>query len=209
MADRDRRAIILGLAVLAPALLFVFVVKPYRAKLAEMKEQVSAERSLLERELALIAQGPTLPRELKAAEARVAVAEARLVKASNQPLAEAELTEALEEMSSESRVLLQEVRNVPLQRGEEPPAGMGAIRLGIRGESDLEGVATLLHKIENSRLVMRLREVSLEAKPDEVRARPPAQRGRPAPPPQIGVMQFTLVVESFVPLRGGEEEKTK
>ena len=206
--ERDRRALRLGVLVLAPALLYVFAFKPYRARLVETRDQVQAERALLDRELALVARGPSLPTELKRAEMSVVLAEGRLVRAANVPMAEAELTEELEDMASSSRVLLQEIRGVALGRGEEPPPGMRAIRLALRGESDLEGTATFLHRIETSKLVLRLREVSLEAKPDEAPRRT-TTRGRPAPPPQVGVMQFAIVVEGYVPALAEEQEEEK
>ena len=53
LASRDRRAVLLGLAVTLPVLLFVGAVKPYFAALNETRDRIAAERRLLESELDL------------------------------------------------------------------------------------------------------------------------------------------------------------
>ena len=50
LAGRDRRALLLGLCVLVPALLWVAVLRPWWGGLASIQEAVAAESSILERE---------------------------------------------------------------------------------------------------------------------------------------------------------------
>jgi hypothetical protein len=192
LAPGDRRAILLGLAVLVPALLFVTVVRPYRAALLEVRERTAQERSLLQREQALLAEGAALPGSAAAAERRAQRAAGRLVRAANVPLAEAEVTGFLESVAGLSNVLLQELRGIETRRGE--PVGTGnlrPIRLSLRGESDLEGVLTFLHRIETSPLFMRVVELSLEPQ-YEGSARTGDRR-------TTGVLTFALIVEAFAP----------
>ena len=139
MASRDRRAVLLGLGILLPAMAYVLGVKPYRAALEGVRDRVIAEQELLSRELALLSDGPTLPGELQQAEAQAAVFEDRMVRAASGVLAESELTDFLEGSAFRSRVLLEEIRGGELGRGEEPPPGLSVVRLHLRGESDLEG----------------------------------------------------------------------
>jgi hypothetical protein len=198
LSSRDRRALRIGLLFVVPALAFVGVVRPYRAALIETRNQVAAERQLLERELALIATRKQLPVTLENRRKSVQRAEGMLVKAANMTSAETRVTELLEQIASLSRVLLQEVRSAPVTREQVAPEGMQPLRLTVRGESDLEGVVTYLQRIERSPLMLRIKELSIE------RAPPPRQpaRGRgarPSPPPQLNVMLFSVVVEAYAP----------
>jgi hypothetical protein len=192
LAPGDRRAILLGLAVLVPVLLFVTVVRPYRAALLELRERTAQERSLLQREQALLAEGAALPASAAAVERRAQRAAGRLVRAANVPLAEAEVTGFLESVAGLSNVLLQELRGIETRRGETVGTGkLRPIRLSLRGESDLEGVLTFLHRIETSPLFMRVVELSLEPQ-YEGSARTGDRR-------TTGVLTFALIVEAFAP----------
>jgi hypothetical protein len=189
LSARDRRALVLGAAVLLPALAWGLVVRPYRAYLNELQERTAAERALLLREQSLLRRAATLPAAVAAAEAEAQRAELRLVRAANAPLAEAELTGYLQSVASASRVLLHELRGVEPRRGETLPAEVRPIRLSLAGESDLEGVVTFLERLEASPLLIRVRELVVEP----VRA----NHGDDAAP--TGVMRFTFTIEAFAP----------
>jgi len=65
LGTRDRRAVILGVLTLLPALGFALVVQPYRRARAELRDRVVEQRGLLARELALVAAADRLPGDLK------------------------------------------------------------------------------------------------------------------------------------------------
>jgi hypothetical protein len=200
LSPRDRRAILIGLAISAPVLLYVGAVKPYFNTLNETRDRIAAERTLLERELELKGAKAQLPVALEAATKGLQRGEDHLVKAANPALAESRMTDLLEDLANMTRVLLQEVRSVPPQRGQTDPPGLQTLRLAIRGESDLEGVLRYMQHIEENPLLMHIRELSLDLAPPAPPQR--AQRGRPARPPlnaDAGVIQFTFVVEGFTP----------
>lgn len=200
LSYRDRRAIAVGLLIVVPAALWLFAVKPYRAALAGVQERIAAERALLEREEALLAAAPALPARLDEATLAAERAETGLVRAANAPLAEAELTEYLENMAGLSRVLLQEIRgDAPDRRAEPEPLDLQRIRLSVQGESDLEGVMTFLHRVENSPLLLRTVALSIEPVMERQtqRRRDDGDDAPPAPPRPTGVMRFALVVEGF------------
>ena len=200
LAPRDRRAVLLGLGITLPVVLFVGAVKPYFAALNQTRDRIAAERRLLESELDLRAQKAQLPEVLQSARGDLKRGEERLVKAANPALAESRLTDLLEDLAGLTRVLLQEVRSVPAQRGQTDPPGMQTLRLAIRGESDLEGVLRYMQHVEENPMVLHIRELSLELAPPPPPVR--AARGRPARPPlnaNAGVVQFTFVVEGFTP----------
>jgi hypothetical protein len=194
MAQRDRRAILLGLGILLPAVAYVLGVKPYRVALEGVRDRVTAERELLTREVALLAAGPTLPEELQQAGAEAAVFEDRMVRAASGELAEGDLIDFLEGSAFRSRVLLEEIRGGELGRGEEPPPGLSVVRLHLRGESDLEGVLTFLDEIEKSRLFLRVRGLALE--PEVSRPNSDNNENSMNPTP-TGVVGFQLIVDGF------------
>jgi len=190
MAQRDRRAVLLGLAVLAPALIYIAAVRPYRAAMDDLRDRIASERALLEREEALIAGKTTLPASAASMQGRAERAALRLVRAANVPLAEAELTGFLQDIAGLSRVLLQDMSGIEPRRGEKPAAeSVRALRLSVRGESDLEGVLTFLQRVENSPLLLRIAELSIE----------PQKEGRGDERNTTGVVQFTLIVEAYAP----------
>ena len=210
LADRDRRAILIGLAIIGPAIFYVAAVKPYRAALSDVRAQPAAQRGLLERELGLLASAGTMPAALNDARTQAFRAEARLIRAANQPLAEAQLTGYLEEQAGVSRVLLQELRSVQLARRDQAPEGLRLIRVSLTGESDLEGVVRFLHKLESGTILVSIKQLTLERiQPRETSERSRNPRTRAARPlnPE-GVMQFSAMVETFATApRSSEETK--
>lgn len=195
LAPRDRRALLLGAGVMIPALSYALVVRPLRSTLADVQARIEAERSLLSRERTLLAKAPRFPIAIEEAEESARRFEERLLHASSTVLAEAELTEFLEEAAVRNRVLLEEIRSGALARGEEPPAGLEVIRLHLTGESDLEGVLEFLDELEKARLVLRIRGLAL----DPVIERAGAGRGdsEVREPVPTGVLDFRLEVDGF------------
>jgi hypothetical protein len=125
-------------------------------------------------------------------------AELRLVRAPNAPLGEAEVTGYLQDIAGLSRVLLQEMRGLEPDRDAPRPEGVRPVRLAVRGESDLQGVMTFLHRVEESPLLLRVVELSIE--PVVERPRPRRRDDdEPIEPTVTGVVQFALVVEAYTP----------
>lgn len=192
LSARDRRAVLLGLAVLAPALLFIGIVRPYRAALADLRDRTAAELALLEREEALLASAAALPASVQDAQARARRAADLLVRAPNVPLAEAEVTTMLETIASLSRVLLQEMRAVEargVRAAVDSTASIRPLRLSLRGESDLEGVLTFLQRIETNPMLLRIVELTIE----------PVYEGDPDARVATGVVQLAVIIEAFAP----------
>ncbi len=162
LAPSDRRAILLGLAVIVPGLAIVFGVRPFYGAVTDARERLVAEREVLARELQLLESGAVLPKHIKEALQNTAAVDLRLLEAASGILAEAQLTDLLESAAVLSRVLLREIESVAPARGEEPPPGAETLRLSVRGESDLEGVLTFLDALESVLLFVRVRGFALE-----------------------------------------------
>ncbi len=194
LPERDRRALLLGALLLVPALLWVGVVRPYAGAVEEIRDRVVSERALLERERAVLREGPGLPLRLESATRELARWEAGLVRSPNLALAEAEVTGLLEELARESRVLLQEVRATPAPPGAPPAAGLRPIRLTARGESDFEGVLRLLHGMERDPLLLRVVGLSVDRPSGGQQGSGGGQEGT-----QPGAVSFVVIVEAFAP----------
>ena len=196
LSDRDRRALLIGTMLLAPALLWIAVVRPYRNALTDYQDRLVSERGLLDREKAVLEEAGTYPAQLQAARIALEQWDARFVRSANPALAEAEVTEVLEEVARENRVLLQEVRSMPLPPGTTAPEGLLPMRLSVRGESDFEGVLRFLHGMEQHPLLLRVVGLSVEPAPQTGGG---GGRGG-GPQTQPGAMTFVVIVEAFVPL---------
>lgn len=203
MASRDRRALLLGAAIMIPALFWILGVRPYRAALSEARERVAAEQELLARELALLASADQLTGSIQDAEDDALLVESRMLQAPSLVLAERELTDFLEMVAYESRVLLEEVQGAELNRGEDPPAGMAVVRLRLSGESDLEGVLTFLDRIEKSQLLLRVRGLALE--PQVSRPSNDERGGGNQEAVPTGVVEFQLILDGFARPEGGPD----
>lgn len=181
LQDRDRRAILIGLMILVPALLYVAAVRPYMGALSDLSERTEMERALLQREEALLADADALLSG--AARSRAEQADLRLVHAPNAPLAEAEVTGMLETLAALNRVLLQEMSSIEQRSADaEETTALQPLRLAVRGESDLEGVLTFLQAVEMNPLLLRVMELSIEPARDEDAS---------------GVVQFSMIIEAF------------
>jgi hypothetical protein len=180
MTSRDRRALLLGLLILGPALGWIGIVRPWQNALVSLEESAEAEQAILRRERALLREAPTLPVRLDEARTQLARKESRLVRSANPALAEAELVGLVEELARESRALFLEARSVALGVGEEPPAGLVPIRLNVRVESDFEGILDFLHALESDPLLIRVVGLSMQAG-------------------ESGVMNFMAVIEAYAP----------
>lgn len=198
LAPRDRRAILLGVAVLVPALLYVFAVRPYRAAMSDVRDRIAAEQELLARELSLLETAPDMSEAIRHAQAEAQRYDDRMVSAANGPLAEGELSDYLEGWAGGNRVLLEEIGSGELERGEVPPPGLSVVRLHVRGESDLEGVLGFLREIEGSRLLLRVKGVALE--PEVARPESGGRGEDPGAAVPTGVVRFQLIVDGFARL---------
>ena len=192
MSPRDRRAVLLGLAIVAPFLLYFAAVRPYRVALSDIRDRTASELALLQREEALLAMAGTLPANVHDMEERARRTTNRLVRAANVPLAEAEITSMLESIAGLSRVLLQEMGGVDAPRGRaaaDSAAALRSLRLSVRGESDLEGVLTFLQRVESSPILLRIVELTIE----------PMYEGDRDERVATGVVTFAMVVEAYAP----------
>jgi hypothetical protein len=159
LSARDRRALLLGLLVLVPALVFAFGVKPYLARVEAAEAQLLTQRRLLQRELALLTDVRRYPERLEAVERALHAEVPRLFGGSDGVTATAALAGYVDRAARSSRVLVQQSES----RGAEVLAP-GVLELGvtIRAVGDVEGILTLLHALEEGGKLVRIEGLSIE-----------------------------------------------
>tara|TARA_B100000678_G_scaffold162113_1_gene135475 strand:- start:247 stop:930 length:684 start_codon:yes stop_codon:yes gene_type:complete len=198
LAPGDRRAILLGLGVMVSAVVILFGVRPIYGDLTDARERLAAERGVLAREIQLIESAAVLPKHIEEALRKTAAVDLRLLEAPSRILAEGQLTDLLESSAVLSRVLLREIESIAPARGTEPPPGTETLRLSVSGESDLEGVLTFLDTMESGLLLVRVTGLALEP----VLARPETDGDSQAEPIPTGVVEFQLIIESYLKTDG-------
>ena len=180
---RDRRAIVLGLWVVIPSLLFVGS-RPYRAALADGREQLATQSDLLARELALLADLERYPAAYRTADSALARVAPRLFDETDDVLATARLTSYVAGHALASRVLLLEAESAPTQRTKD---GIRVLEADIRAEGDTEGILRFLQALERGPRLVIVRKLALS------RSERSLAKGRPA----IAIITLTATVNGF------------
>jgi hypothetical protein len=106
-------------------------------------------------------------------------------------LAEATVTQAIQDRARQSQALLLEARSVARDPLAPAPAGLISIRLNIRVESDFEGILDFVYALEADPLLLRVFAFSIEPDGDgamTLAATVEAYALGMPPPPATGAM---------------------
>lgn len=160
LSARDRRALVLGAAVVVPALVWMFAGAPYVRALGEARARLDAERDLLARELELVASAPAHLADAERATQGLLNAAPRLFAAANDGPPAAMLADYVRLHAREARVHIASVAPV---EAEQRGARLHESALVVTGESDLEGLLTLLARLEAGRKLVRVDGLSVDA----------------------------------------------
>jgi hypothetical protein len=158
MTSRDRRAIVLGAAILLPSLFFVWGVKPYVAALTDARQQLSVERETVARERAAIAAAHRNPQLRQKADSAMRAMTPRLFEGRDDVMASAELASYLGDVARSNRVWLQDAATRP---AVQSPGGVRSLRVEMRAESDLRGVLAMLHALETGKKLVRIERLDI------------------------------------------------
>jgi hypothetical protein len=171
LGPRDRRAIRLGAAVLGPGLAWSLALSPYLTAAADARDQLAAERGLLRREQQLLASAPSYPGAFDDGAERLMRAAPRLMGGDDEGAAAAALAGYLRQAANAGGANLTRVEPAA---AEDAGGGIRALPVAVTGETDLEGLLTLLQSLESGPKLVHVRELRLEA------AAPPAPADAPA-----------------------------
>ncbi len=158
MQSRDRRAIALGGVALLPFALFLLVVRPYRASLADAEDALTSERAALARERDAVATAQRNPRLQRVADSAMRAMRPRLFQGKDDVMASAELASYVADVARNARVWLEEANT-----GAAAPAteGVRKIRVDIRAESDLAGTLAFLHQLEHGAKLVQVDRIDV------------------------------------------------
>lgn len=158
MSSRDRRALFLGLAILVPALFYIWGVKPFLAGLAQARDEVAVESQVLARERALLAAARQNPALQHVADSAMRAMTPRLFEGRDDVMATAELVSHLGALAGDHEVLLQSAATRPAVVGD---GGVRTLRVEIRGESDLQGILSFLRALEDDDKLVRVERIDI------------------------------------------------
>jgi len=166
MSVRDRRAVLLGLGVLLPGLLFIWGVRPYQAALSDARDQLATERATLARERTAITTARQNPQLQHIADSAMRAMRPRLFEGKDDVMASAELASYLGDVAHKARVWMQTANTRPAVVSAE---GVRTLRVEIRAESDLRGTLKFLQALERGDKLIRIDrlDISRTAHADE------------------------------------------
>lgn len=196
LSGRDRRALRLGAAALAPALLWVFAVSPFLGAVEERRSRLEAERSLLEAERDLLAAREAYPRQVRAAAERLRRRAPALLDSRSRGVATAELTQFLEDRAAAARLRLVATEPGPTRRVDRH---LVAVPMTVEGESDLEGVLSFLGSLERGPKLLAVEDLRIRRRSGAGRLR---DRGMEVLVVRASVTGYMLFPEG----RGGDAD---
>jgi hypothetical protein len=162
MSPKDRRAIILGAVIVLPALIFIWGVRPYRNALTNTRDELETARLALSREKAAVAAGPETPGGQQSADSALRMVGRRLFEGRDDAFASAQLAAYLGAIARRSRVLMEDASTRP---STTSPEGIRTLRVEVRAESDVQGVATFLHNLESGSKLVRVDRLEVSRVP--------------------------------------------
>jgi hypothetical protein len=160
LEGRDRRAVLLGGAVVGPALLWVFALAPYLGAVRDASTRLETERLRLRGDLELLASASEYPKAFDAGAERLLAAAPRLMSGDDEGAAVAALAGYVRRMATAGGANLTRVEpQAPRQAG----GGVRALPVGVTGETDLEGLLTFLQLLETGPKLLHVQELRMEA----------------------------------------------
>jgi hypothetical protein len=165
ISPREKRLIRIAALVLIPSLGYVYGVKPYFASLNAMQDQVVTERATLARERALVLEQARNPNEARDAKLAVMKTAPMLFEGRDDVIASSELAAYVTRIAERARVNLQQAATRPTILST---AGVRMLRIEIRGESDLQGILSLLNALETGEKLIRFDKLDISHSPGRV-----------------------------------------
>ena len=195
LGPRDRRAILIGAAVLVPAFAWTFAAAPYLAAVADARDRLALERRLLRGELELLASASAYPQAFDAGAERLLAAAPRLMAGDDEGAAAAALAGYVRRLAQMGTANLTRVEPAA---SYDAGGGVRALPVGVTGETDLEGLLTFLQVLESGPKLVDVQELRLEASSGSSAGGTP-YGGAPAfytpaaAPPEVITFRFTAV----------------
>lgn len=153
VSAKDRRALIWGALLVAPALAGNLVVRPYVRARATLRARVSEQRDLLARELSLLRTATKQGDDLRLASAALERQQVRLLAGQDPLAATAALVGVVGDKARVDGVDLQSIESQPVER---VGGGLVSVRIELSARGDFEGVLRWLHGLESDTRLLQL-----------------------------------------------------
>jgi hypothetical protein len=170
-------------------------VKPYRAALADVQQQLSVERDAFARERAAVSAAKRNPLMQHLADSAMQAMAPRLFAGRDDVMASAEVATYLGEVARASHVWLQEASTRPPTALE---GGVRALHVELRGESDLRGILTMVRSLERGGKFIRIERLDISTQP-----------GRPDQPGTETLALSASIVGYAIPEQGSSAAATQ
>lgn len=186
LAPGERRTVILAVVVLAPSLGWIYAGRPFVRALSDTGDRVAIERDALSRERAAVVEAGRSPARKQFADSAMVAAASRVFTGANEVAAGATLVTYLGEVARRTHVWLASAATRPAAaaaraggppaaggrgaapggRGGSPvaetlPAGLSALRVELRAESDFQGVLQFLDALERGEKVVNVERLDV------------------------------------------------
>jgi hypothetical protein len=171
MNPRERRTILGGAAILAVGLGWVYGVKPMRAALTDLNDQIAVEREALAREQSAVQEATRSPARKRVADSAMVAAQSKLFSGANDVAAGAELATYLGDVARRTHVWLANASTKPVtssasrtSTGTAQPAsvdGLRPLRVVLRAETDFRGILDFLEALERGGKVVTVESLDI------------------------------------------------
>ena len=153
----DRRALVAGAAVVVAMLTYSGIIRPALAGLQSERQVLEERRGLLDRERALLATAPQLPR-VEQETRRILAAEAPRLFMGDSVAATAELNTYVSQLATAAGVRLSSVEGRPVAVDR----GLMRLSVELRGEGTWRQVMTYARSLEASTRLVQVANVRIE-----------------------------------------------
>lgn len=159
LTSRDRRAIIVASLAVAPAVVYLSAMEPFRNEVATIRARWEAQTDALGREGALLAQARAFPSIAAKAESVLLREAPRLFDGTDPIVASAALAGYVTEQALRHRVFVQHSESRPADTAGQ---GVLALQVELRAAGDLQGLVEFLQALERGPKLVRVQRLAVE-----------------------------------------------
>jgi hypothetical protein len=158
LKEREKKTLLWGAIVVLPALFYLYGVKPFRASLADKRDQLAFEQAALVREQAAIAAAKRNPALQQVADSLMKLTVSRLFSGADDVMTSAELGSYLGEVAGKNHVLLTTANTGVVAKLK---SNVRTLNEDIRGETDLQGLLEFLQALERGPKLVRVTRLDI------------------------------------------------
>lgn len=160
LSDKDRLALRRGGIAMALMLSWMLGLRPAISSFRDLSDQVEAQRATLVRELAVLSSINSYADAVELSGDQLLEVSSRLFGGETDGVAAAYLAEYVQSAARSGRALLNRLDPTEAQVAYE---GLNALSVSVHGESDVEGLVTLLYLLEGGEKLVHITDLRIQA----------------------------------------------